>query len=76
MSTRGDAFVRRWVADNVMIESGVSDPADEAERLTGEILIDAAIHGITESELKETTGEDITGYLREAYERSHDASGI
>jgi hypothetical protein len=70
MSVRSDAFVRRWVADNVMIEPGVSDRADEAERLTGEILIDAAIHGITDSELKETVGEDITGYLREAYDSS------
>jgi hypothetical protein len=72
MSSRGDAFVRRWVADNVMIEPGVSDPTDEAVRLTREILVDAAIHGITERELKETMGEDITGYLLEAYDLSHD----
>jgi hypothetical protein len=48
----------------------------KAERLTGEILIDAAIHGITKSELKETMGEDITGYLLKAYGKSHDPLAI
>jgi hypothetical protein len=72
MSVRSDAFVRRWVADNVMIEPGVSDPTNEAARLTGEILIDAAKRGITESELKETMGEDVVGYMLEAYDLSHD----
>jgi hypothetical protein len=72
MSIRSDVFVRRWVADNVMIEPDVPDPADEADHLTWEILIDAAKRGITESELKETTGENISGYMRAAYKSSHD----
>jgi hypothetical protein len=74
MSIRSDVFVRRWVADNVIIEPDVQDPADEADHLACEILIDAAKRGITESELKETTGGNITGYLRAAYEWSHDPS--
>jgi hypothetical protein len=67
MSTWSNAFVGRWVADNVLFEPGVSDPASTVARLKNEILIDAAEFGIDEYELLDTMG-DIAEYLREAYD--------
>jgi hypothetical protein len=77
MSRWSDAFVGRWVADNVLFEPGVLDPAPAVARLKNEILIDAAERGIGESELVETMG-DIAEYLREAYDwmRNPDTCGL
>ena len=67
MSVRSDAFVKRWVSENVH-NSGLADPTSEVARLTGKLFVDAAMLGIDVNELYETVG-NVSHFLQDEYEQ-------
>jgi hypothetical protein len=70
MSVRSDAFVKRWVSENVHNVPGLTDLTSEVARLTGKLFVDAAMLGIDVNELDETVG-NVSRFLQDAYEQVH-----
>jgi hypothetical protein len=70
MSARSDAFVKRWVAENVHTVPGLTDLHDEVVRLAAKLFIDAAAEGIRGKNLADTVG-DVRKFLADAYENAH-----
>ena len=67
MSVRSDAFVKRWVSENIHNLPGLADSTSEVARLTGKLFVDAAMLGIDVNELDETVG-NVSHFLLDAYE--------
>jgi hypothetical protein len=75
MSVRSDAFVKRWVTENVHTVPGLTDLHGEMVRLAAKLFTDAGAVGITGKELADSVG-DVREFLADAYENVHDRGAV
>ena len=75
MSVRSDAFVKRWVSENVHNVPGLTDLRAEVVRLAAQLFVDATLQGITGKELADSMG-DVREFLTDAYENVHDRRAV
>jgi hypothetical protein len=71
MSSHVETFLKKWTSSNVQNVPGLQSLEDEVSRLTSELVADAKVANISESELAVVCG-DIGDYLTNEYEKIHD----